>query len=322
MRTVANYSTPIGVSPTPQDAAYRRAQRQWKPVSMETDILQQFATFQRSKDLADTTVRNRHSILTSVQNTAGRPLLDLTIHDLREYLGKTGLAGGSKRTYRGALIAFYEFAREEGIREDDPTIRLVPVTAPKGEPRPFTKEQIDAMLTSGAYRKTRAMILLGYYQGFRVSSIARVHGHDIDITGGTIRTMGKGRKERTLPLHPMIAELAKTMPSDSWWFPARKDSSKPMQSASVTNLITLAKKRAGIRDPHLTPHSLRHSFGTHLADQDVDIRVIQKLMMHESLATTQIYTGVSERRKREGILALAPMPIPDHSGRTTFPTAA
>lgn len=322
MRAVTNYSTPIGVSPIPQDSALSRAGQRWKPSSMETDILQQFAAFQRSKGLADTTVRNRHSILTGVSIAAAQSLLDLTIHDLRAYLGKPGLSVGSKRTYRGALIAFYEFAQEEGLRGDNPTGRLVPVTAPKGEPRPFSKEQIDAMLNSGAYRKTRAMILLGYYQGFRVSSIARVHGHDIDILGGTIRTIGKGRKERTLPLHPLIADLAKTMPLDAWWFPARTDPSKPMRSASVTNLITLAKKRAGIRDPHLTPHSLRHSFGTHLADEDVDIRVIQKLMMHESLATTQIYTDVSERRKRAGILALQPMPIPDHSGRSASSRAA
>lgn len=322
MRTVAHYSTPSGVSPIPQVSALSRAHSNWNAASMETDILQLFAEFERSKGLADTTVRNRHSILTSVQTTLGMPLLELSIHDLRAYLGRTGISQGSKRTYRGALIAFYTFAVDEGLLDVDPTIRLVPVTALKGEPRPFTKAQIDAMLTTGAYRKTRAMILLGYYQGFRVSSIARVHGHDVDVTGGTIRTVGKGSKERTLPLHPVIAELAAIMPADTWWFPARKNTTQPMRSASVTNLITLAKKRAGIHDPHLTPHSLRHSFGTHLADEDVDVAVIQKLMMHESLATTQIYTGVSERRKRAGILALAPMPIPDHSGRQTLPRAA
>ncbi|MGX5772718.1 tyrosine-type recombinase/integrase [Microbacterium trichothecenolyticum] len=190
---------------------------------------------------------------------------------------------------------------------------------PKGEPRPFSPEQVDAMLLSGAYRKTRAMILLGYYQGFRVSSIAPVHGRDIDMLAHRIRTVGKGGKIRSLPLHPVIAELAATMPKDDYWFPARKGQTGHIKPAAVTNLITKAKKRAGITDPELTPHSLRHAFGTDLVEADVDIRVVQELMMHESLSTTQIYTRVSERRQREGIHALQPREIPQRSGRHASP---
>ena len=85
--------------------------------------------------------------------------------------------------------------------------------------------------------------------------------------------------------------------------------------ASVTDLITKAKRRAGITDPHPTPHSLRHAFGTELVEEGVDIRVIQELMMHESLQTTQIYAGVSERRKRAAMEALPSIVAPDRSGR-------
>lgn len=288
---------------------------------MTEALLTDFAAFQRGKGLADTTVRNRDSILRTLSRKTGRGLLDLDIHDLRNYLGRPPLPGeqrvaaGTRRTERGAMVALYHFAHDEGIRDDNPAVRLAPVTAPKGEPRPFSKAQIDAMLTSGAYRKTRAMILLGYYQGFRVSSIARVHSRDIDLIGMTIRTIGKGSKYGALPLHPMIAELAETMPQDGYWFPARKDPSQPMSSASVTNLITLAKKRAGITDPKLTPHSLRHAFATDLVDAGVGLDVIQRLMMHESLSTTQIYMGVSERRKREGIIRLLPREPIAQSGR-------
>lgn len=282
---------------------------------MTLTLLADFASFQRGKGLADTTVRNRDSILRTLHKVTGRPLIELQLSDLRLQLGREGIAAGSRRTERGAFVAFYTFAHEDGYRGDNPTTRLAPVTAPKGEPRPFTADQIDAMLTSGAYRRTRAMILVGYYQGFRVSSIARIHARDIDLDGMTIRTIGKGGKDRTLPLHPMVAELAHTMPSTGYWFPARKDPSRPMSSAAVTNLITLAKKRAGITDPTLTPHSLRHAFGTDLVDSGVDIRVIQELMMHESLATTQIYTGVSASKKREGILSLPVRTLPTQSGR-------
>jgi integrase/recombinase XerD len=282
-----------------------------------SEVLQDFAEHQAAKGLSATTIRNRHSILRNLERSSGVSHLAVRLPDLRRQIGREGIAVGSRRTERGAMVAFFQFLKEDEYRDDDPSAKLAPVSAPKGTPRPFTKEQIDAMLEGGAYRKTRAMILLGYYQGFRVSSIARVHGGDIDLLSNTIRTVGKGGKDRTLPLHPVIRSLAETMPADDWWFPARGGRPGHMKSASVTNLITIAKKRAGITDPNLTPHSLRHSFGTDLVDSGVDIRVVQELMMHESLATTQIYTGVSARRKQEGIVTLPVREIRAQSGRRT-----
>lgn len=279
----------------------------------DLEALEMFADYQRAQNLAPTTIRNRRSILTTLARKSGS-LVDCDVFSLRRHVGRDDVSAGTRRTERGAILAFYTFLKEEGLRDDNPALKLPIVRAPKGEPRPFTREQIDAMLASGAYTRTRAMILIGYYQGFRVSSIARVHGLDIDTLTNTIRTVGKGNKERRLPLHPVIAELAEHMPHDGYWFPARKGEGH-VKSASVTNLITIAKKRAGILDPNLTPHSLRHAFGTDLVEADVDILVVKELMMHESLATTQIYTGVSERRKQAGIVTLTPRTIPTSSGR-------
>lgn len=278
-------------------------------------LLEAFADYQRSQNLSDNTVRNRHSILMTLRSFTGRPLVEATTRDLRRYIGRRGIAPGSRRTNRNAVRAFYAYLVVDGLREDNPAEGLPAVEAPKGEPRPFTWDQIERMLRSGAYERTRVMILLGYYQGFRVSSIARVHGDDIDRESMTIRTVGKGGKTRTLPLHPVVAELARTMPAHDWWFPARRGRPGHIRPSSVTDLITKAKVRAGITDPTLTPHSLRHGFGTDLVDEGVDIRVIKELMMHESLSSTEIYTQVSARRKREGLLALPVRPIPDHSGR-------
>ncbi|PZE84147.1 tyrosine recombinase [Curtobacterium sp. MCBD17_032] len=292
------------------------------PVSLPVDpngdvthhhLLDDFADHQRAAGLAQTTIRNRSSVLRTAEAACG-PLHEATTLELRRFLGAPGLTPGTRRTYRSALRAFYAFLADEGVCQD-PTARLAPVRVARGQPRPFTQEQVDRMLSSGAYRRTRAMILLGYYQGFRVSSIAAVHGHDVDLIGMTIRTVGKGGKDRTLPLHPTVAELAETMPRDGWWFPARGGRDGHVSGHSVSELVTRAKRRAGITDPKLTAHSLRHGFGTDLVEEGVDIRVVQELMMHESLATTQIYTGVSEHRKREGLHALPPRTIPVRSGR-------
>lgn len=290
---------------------------------MDSDLLDAFAAFQRSQGLAPTTVKNRDSILRGIHRRHGISLLASTTSQLREHIGRDGIALGTRRTERAALAAFYAFAVDEGYRDDDPTMRLPKVRTPRGAPRPFTREQIERMLTSGAYARTRAMILLGYYQGFRVSSIARVHGHDVDLASGTIRTVAKGSKRLTFPLHPVIAELARAMPADGYWFPARGGRLGHVHPGSVSDAVRDAKERAGIRDPTLTAHSLRHAFGTDLVDAGVDIRVIADLMGHESVATTQIYTGVSAQRRRDGLNRLGGIEAPRHSGRhVRMPVAA
>lgn len=295
--------------------AQARASILWHISSMDDEVLGAFAAYQRAQDLAENTIRNRASILRTLRATIDTSLVDATVTQLRTFQGREGIKPGSRRTCRNALTAFYTFLVEDGYRDDNPAARLPVVRAPKGTARPFTPEQVDAMLESGAYARTRAMILLGYYQGFRVSSIAAVHGHDIDLLAGTIRSVVKGDKPLSFPLHPVIAELSRLMPADDWWFPARAGHTGHIHSSSVTNLITRAKHRAGITDPQLTPHSLRHSFGTDLVDHEIDIRVVQELMGHGSVATTEIYTRVSAKRKRDAIHVLPPRAIPHRSGR-------
>lgn len=284
--------------------------------------LEYFDIYQRSQHLAATTIRNRRSILTTFARKTGE-LVDADVFTLRRYIGRDdAVTAGTRRTERGALTAFYTFLVDEGLREDNPALKLPVVRVPKGRPRPFTAEQIDALLASGAYTRTRAMILLGYYQGFRASSIAPVHGHDIDTLSNRIRSVVKGRKEVWFPLHPVIAELAATMPTDGYWFPARGGRDGHIAPASVTDLITKAKKRAGIAERKLTPHSLRHAFATDLVEEGVDIRVVQELLAHEHLSTTQVYTQVSERRKDDGIRTLTPRAVPATSGRGAAKIAA
>lgn len=281
---------------------------------MDNDVLMEnYAATMRGQGLSPVTVQSRTSALRMMSRYC-TSLRTATIFELRGFLGREGITNGTRRGYRIALQGFYGYLVEDGYRDDNPAAKLKKITVPRGTPRPFTPEQIELLLNTGAYRKTRAMILLGYYQGFRVSQIARVRGDDIDVDSMRIRTLAKGSKDGVLPLHPVIAELSKSMP-DGWWFPARDGRDAPVLARSVSDLISEAKKRAGITDPKLTAHSLRHSMGTHLVDAGVDIRVISELMMHESVATTQIYTNVSEQLKTEGLGKLTSLSIPKHSGR-------
>lgn len=297
-------------------SAEARAYARWHHSAVnDAYVLEAFAEAQAAERLSPATIRNRHSILTSLATRAGFSLLELELRDLRRYLARDGIRPGTARTERNAMRAFYAFAVEDGYLEEDPTAKLAPTQVPRAEPRPFSAAHVVAMMQSGAYFRTRAMILVGWFQGFRVSQIARVRGDDFDLIAGTLRTVSKGGKERRVPAHPVILELASMMPPQDWWFPARDGTDRPIQASSVTDLITKAKKRAGITDPRLTPHSLRHGFASELVDADVDIRTIQELMLHEDISSTQIYTRVSERRKAAAIVQLRQLEIPEHSGR-------
>lgn len=296
-------------------SATERAYARWQDLyDVNTHLISAFEQYQRAQGLAPRTVANRSAILRPLARFHGAKLLALETGELRAYLARQGVMQSSKRIERAAMVAFYAFAVEDGYLSASPAARLAPVRVPRGTPRPFTREQISAMLTSGAYLRTRAMILLGYAQGFRVSQIARVRGDDIDLSAGSIRTVAKGSKEARLPLAPVVAAVAPLMPAAGWWFPSPYRPG-PIRSESVTDAITEAKRRAGITDPRLTPHSLRHSFGSELVEHGVDIRVVQELMLHDDISTTQIYTRVSEQRKRDGIAAIPTLSIPISSGR-------
>ncbi|MGX1694409.1 tyrosine-type recombinase/integrase [Microbacterium keratanolyticum] len=279
----------------------------------EAAVLERYRDDQAARGHSSATIRLRIGTLAAVRDFCGT-LLDATEAQLSSFLGRPGLKPASRRTYYTQIRSFYQYAHAHGFVSVDPSADLPKARMPRGKPRPFSREQIERLLTSGAYHRTRVMILLGYYQGFRVSSIAAVHGRDVDLVRGSIVTTVKGGKTRSLPLHPLVAEVARDMPRDAYWFPARGRDGH-IHGAAVTNLITRAKHRAGITDRTLTPHSLRHSFASHLVEDGVDIRVVQELMTHDDLSSTQVYAGVSSRRIRAGIDTLEPMPVPTHSGR-------
>lgn len=279
-----------------------------------TPALTEFENYQRAKGLSPRTIENRDYMLRALARRTTLTPTTVTIRELRERLGR-GVSRGTMQTERDCYRAFFSFMVEEQLRTDDPAERLSRIRAPRGRPRPYSAEQVDRLLNTGSYRRTRTMILLAYYQGFRASEVAAIHGRDIDLEENTIRVLGKGGKVVILPLHPTIADAAAKMPRDDWWFKARAGRDGHIHPRSVYDLMTRAKKRAGIVEPKLTGHSLRHAYGTDLVRSGVDLRTVQELMRHESLATTQIYTLITDEQMRDGITRLMPRALQERSGR-------
>ncbi|MGB3484041.1 MAG: site-specific integrase [Mycobacterium sp.] len=211
---------------------------------------------------------------------------------------------GTACTYHGYLKAWYLWLQLQDHRLDNPMIKVGRPRSPDKEPRPVSDNALVKLLTVRMHHRTRVMILLAVLAGLRVSEIAAVRGAHIDTSVPSIWVDGKNRKARTIPLHPLLIEAAATMPSHEFWFPANATrAGEHVLGKSVSHIISLAMRRAEIAG---TPHKLRHWFGTTLLDDGNDIRTVQDLLRHSSLATTQGYLKIPDHRRHEAINKLDP----------------
>lgn len=204
-------------------------------------------------------------------------------------------------TYTSYLSAWYRWLQVVDRRTDNPMVKVGSARVPEREPRPIADADVPRLLNARMWSSTRAMILLALLAGLRVSEIARVRGEDVDLAGRLLWVKGKGRKLRSVPLHPVLVELAASMPERGWWFPMREHPGEHVRGKSVSDVIGRTMRRAGVRG---TPHALRHWYASSLLDDGNDIRVVQELMRHKNIASTQIYTRVPDRRRREAIAGL------------------
>ena len=216
--------------------------------------------------------------------------LNATPDELLRWMAGMDLQRSSKATYRSHLRAWYSWLAESGRREDDPSALLPSAKAPRGLPRPVSPADVEAILAAcsdGRARQTAAYVILGAYAGLRVHEIAKIKGQD--FRGGEIAVTGKGGVSATVPLVPVIARLAETMPKSGWWFPTNS-SSGHVHRCSVSSAISRAMKRAEVAG---TPHALRHFYCTQVLHATKgDLRKTQRLARHASPSTTAIYTQV------------------------------
>lgn len=207
-------------------------------------------------------------------------------------------------TYHGYLKAWFHWLQLTDRRIDNPMVKVGRPGSPDREPRPVSDVGVMRLLQTSMHHRTRVMILLAVLAGLRVSEIAAVRGEHVDVTVPSVWVDGKNRKARTIPLHPLLIDAAKTMPTHGIWFPG--NSMRPGEAIlgkSVSHVISLAMRRADVAG---TPHKLRHWFGTTLLDDGTDIRTVQELLRHSSLTTTQVYLKVPDQRRHDAINRLDP----------------
>jgi integrase/recombinase XerD len=212
-----------------------------------------------------------------------------------------------------AVRRFYRLQLERGLVREDPTLRVAPPKRPRRLPKNLSEAQVEALLAAPDVDaplglRDRAMLETLYATGLRVSELVGLTRAQVALDAGVVRVMGKGSKERLVPLGEeaigwvkrWLAEarppLAGASKSDHVFVTARGG---PLTRQAFWALIKRHAKRAGIASASLSPHVLRHAFATHLLNHGADLRVVQLLLGHADITTTTIYTHVArERLKR------------------------
>lgn len=235
-----------------------------------------------------------------------------TTDDVVDYLASLDVGRSTLATYYSHLRAWFKFLVATDVRADDPSARVPAPRVPRRKPRGLTDEQLCRLLDTRMHRRTRMMVLLAAFQGLRVHEIAKIRGEDVDLAAMQLRVEGKGGTDYTLPLHPVVAaavldDTVGNFPRRGWWFTTHNGNSRtsagPILARSVSNILSKSMDRAGIDGG---PHRLRHTYATRLVGHGVNIRVVQELLRHASLQTTQIYTGVTFDQQKDalGLLTL------------------
>jgi integrase/recombinase XerC len=232
---------------------------------------------------------------------------------LRRYLAYLGTRRYARRTIArkaAALRRYFDWLRRSGSLPDDPARRL---SAPAGEdrlPHVLTPTEVGALLDAPSPRapavpdavrlRDDAVLELLYGSGLRVSELTGLDLGDLDLSSGIVVVWGKGSKQRRVPMHAACIDALQ-----AWLTHGRQALARPTSPAGATFLNSRGN-RLGPRDVRRIvdrrsrvpthPHALRHSFATHLLDGGADLRVVQELLGHASLETTQVYTHVSKDR--------------------------
>jgi len=208
-----------------------------------------------------------------------------------------------------SLKRFFRFAVREGLRADDPSADLDSPKLPRSLPKSLSEDEVEALLAAPDVStaqgvRDRAMLETLYASGLRVSELVTLKSVQVSLDTGVIRVLGKGSKERLTPLgEEAIAwieryrrearpELLGARKSDALFVTARGGA---MTRQAFWALVKRHARRAGVRHP-ISPHTLRHAFATHLINHGADLRVVQLLLGHADISTTQIYTHVARER--------------------------
>lgn len=264
-----------------------------------SEPLAAYLSWMRAAKRAPGTIYQHSYALRRFANDTGRPPYPVTVEQLAHYLGQLGeMSGAALRSKRQALRGFYAWGHVTGRWDDNPAARLPTISATVGLPRPAPEHSIRVALAS-ADERVRMMVLLGVQAGLRCREICQVHTDDLqrDLVGWSLLVHGKGDRRRMVPVPSDLAAMIRRQ-DPGYLFPGQIDGH--LSPKRVSELISEALP------PGVTAHQLRHRYGTRAYQLGGrDLRAVQQLLGHASVATTQVYVAVDDDAVRRAALAAA-----------------
>lgn len=288
--------------------------------------LRQFVEFlSKHHDLTLDADREREALqrdLAKVRNGAAARTVTELIRSADAELVRTFLAFLGEQQYSAATMArkiatlrsFFKWGDKRGVTAGNPMTTIRTPRQAKRLPKAITIEQVEQLLSAPGDgemlgRRDRAMLETLYSTGIRVSELVGLNATDVDPSGEALNVRGKGKKERVVPLgsHALVAikRYLEMLHADPKFGPAAQSNANTplfinkhggrLSSRSVRRKLAKYLKQVGL-DPTISPHTLRHSFATHLLDNGADLRTVQEMLGHQSLSTTQIYTHLTTTR--------------------------
>ena len=223
-----------------------------------------------------------------------------------------GLAPTSLRRRAASIRGFYRFAFGEGLIGVDVASHIDLPRQPRLLPETLTIEEVERLLDASADLRGRTLLELLYAAGLRVSEALGLDREDLSIDGGFVRVIGKGDHERLVPVGDIALDwlgrwLAEGRPAliESGKVGLERggpiflgDRGRRLARQQAFAIVRAAARRAGLPE-RVSPHTLRHSFATHLLEGGADLRIVQELLGHASISTTQLYTHLTGERVRE-----------------------
>lgn len=286
------------------------------PSSNKRDLTREFLFYlQVERGLAKNSISSYKRDMAKLREFAeseGLDLVEMSRTDLRGFiasLSRSGLSSSSVIRTISAVRGFYKFLLIDGHIEEHPAEDLDTPTKGFYLPKFMTEEEIDSLLnqpdvTQAIGLRDRAILEMMYASGLRVSEAANLRIDDVDIDSGVLTCKGKGGKERKVPLGKSAVEWLKSYLSER----RRKEHiemrnlfvtsiGRPINRQTIFSFIKVYAEKAGLED--ISPHTLRHSFATHLLQRGADSRSVQAMLGHADISTTQIYTHITDQHLRK-----------------------
>lgn len=279
---------------------------------MEKNINNYLAYLKYERKLSSNTYKSYSDNLKQLANFfENKNLLTLKKSDIEDFLQKMDKSAKTKLHYLTVINSFYNYLYDENLIENNPCDNIKQPKIAKNLPDFLTIEEVSKLLNIRTNTplevRNKAMLELLYASGMRISELLELKMSNIDYQNEYVRVMGKGSKERIIPLTKITFKylndylnnargyILKTKMSDYIFL---NNNGEKMSRQGFFKILRQICKKQGI-NKEISPHTLRHSFATHLLNNGADLRVIQELLGHSDISTTEIYTHLSKEKIKE-----------------------